>query len=334
MYRKATEALLLLVALLTCAACAPRLGTSTAVATKPLGTSPAATSAPPAATTASGEPSAVPEETPSPTPEPPLAALVNGQPIYLTEYDQAVAQYEADLQAQGIDPESEDGQNDLAYARTWILNVMIEQALTELAAAEAGIVVTDEEVDSYMADLVAEYGGEDAFQTRLAEMGDTYESAWQKTRSGLIGMEMMQLITENVPAVTEHVHARHILVDTETEAESLLNQLKAGADFVSLAKAYSQDLSTKNTGGDLIFFPRGILVAPEVEQVAFSLEPGEFSDVVPSALGYHIILVIEVDPAREVSPENLRLIQDQAVQKWIEELWADAEVERFVETVP
>ena len=138
----------------------------------------------------------------------------------------------------------------------------------------------------------------------------------------------------SVLTTTEHIHARHILVDTQQEAQSLLNQLKAGADFVALAQAYSHDLSTKETGGDLGFFPRGILVAPEVEDVAFSLEPGEISEVVTSALGYHILQVIEIDPAREVSPENQRLLQDQAVQKWIEELWADAEIEVFAEAAP
>lgn len=333
MHRKATGTLLLLVALLACVACAPTLSTATSVPDQPPTVSSSATAAP-TAPIAPSEPTDVPDDTASPTPEPPLAALVNGQPIYLTEYDQALGQYEADLRAQGIDPESSEGKEDLAYARPWILNVMIEQSLTEQAAAAAGIVVTDEEVDAYMADLVAEYGGEEDFRSKLAEMGDTYESAWEKTRSGLIGMAMMERISEGVPTVTEHVHARHILVDTEQEAQSLLDQLESGADFVSLAKAYSQDSSTKATGGDLGFFPRGILVAPEVEEVAFSLQPGEISGVVASALGYHIVQVVETDPAGEVSQENLRLLQDQAVQKWVEELWADAEIEWFVETTP
>ena len=327
MVRRAMRAMVLVVALLTCAACARGSGTA---APRPLATGAAATASAPDPT--ASEPTATPTEPPSPTPEPPLAARVNAQPIYLADYELALAQYETDLRAQGVDPESDEGKQDLNYARSWILNVMIEQALTEQAAAKAGIVITDEEVDAYIADMVAEYGGHDAFEVRLTEMGDTLETAWQKTRSGLIGNAMMQQISANVPTIAEHVHARHILVDTQQEAQSLLNQLKGGADFVALAQAYSQDLSTKETGGDLGFFPRGILVAPEVEDVAFSLEPGEISEVVTSALGYHVLQVIEIDPAREVSPENQRLLQDQAVQKWIEELWADAEIEVFVET--
>jgi len=211
---------------------------------------------------------------------------------------------------------------------------MIEQVLTEQAAVAAGVVVSDAEVDAYMQMVIDENGGEEAFRAKLAEWGETYEDAWQEVRAQLIGMAMTQRIVDSVPTVAEHVHARHILVDTPQEAERILAQLQAGADFAALAQAYSQDTSTRASGGDLGFFPRGILVAPEVEEAAFALQPGQFSGVVTSALGYHIVQVIERDPARPISPENLRILQDRAIQKWIEDLWAQADVQRFVETSP
>jgi parvulin-like peptidyl-prolyl isomerase len=71
-----------------------------------------------------------------------------------------------------------------------------------------------------------------------------------------------------------------------------------------------------------------------VEEVAFALQPGQFSGVVISELGYHIVQVVERDPARQISQENLSLLQETAVQDWVERLWAQAEVERFVETAP
>ena len=145
---------------------------------------------------------------------------------------------------------------------------------------------------------------------------------------------MTKRVVEGVPATDEHVHARHILVDTMEEADRILAQLQASADFGTLAQAYSQDTSTRDNGGDLGFFPRGILVAPEVERAAFDLQPGQFSGVVTSVLGYHIVQVVERDPARPVTQDNLRLLQDRAVQEWVEGLWSQAEVERFVETTP
>ncbi len=280
------------------------------------------------------EAAATPTALPSPTPEPPKAALVNGQPIYVTDYERELGRYEASLMARGIDPASPEGQQNLAQARTWVLDVMIEQVLTEQAALAAGVTVSDAEVDAYMQMMIEEVGGEEAFQARLEEWGETYEEAWQEVRAQLIGMAMTQRVIDSVPTTAEHVRARHILVDTPQEAERILAQLQAGADFAALARAYSQDSSTRESGGDLGFFPRGILVAPEVEEAAFALQPGQFSGVVTSSLGHHIVQVVERDPARPVSPENLRFLQDQAVQKWIEGLWAQAEVQRFIETTP
>jgi len=321
---KAAVKVAALTLLCACTACMPRFVTSIPTS------APAATDVAPADPTATATTVVLPTS----TPEPPLAARVNGQPIYLSDYERELGRYEASLESRGIDPNTPEGQENLAQARDWVLNVMIEQVLTEQAAAEAGVIVSDEEVDAYMQLMIDENGGEEAFRAKLAEWGETPEDAWQEVRAQLIGMKMTQRVVESVPTTTEHVHARHILVDTAAEAERILSQLQASADFATLARAYSQDTSTRESGGDLGFFPRGILVASEVEQAAFDLQPGHFSGVVSSPLGYHIVQVVERDPARTVSPENLRLLQDRAVQEWIEGLWSQAAVQRFVETGP
>lgn len=277
------------------------------------------------------EPTATPVP-PTPTSEEPLAARVNGEPIYLEDYQRELERYQSSLQAQGVNPDSDEGRQRVNQARGWILNMMIEQLLTEQAAREAGVTVSDAEVDQYMADMAAESGGEDAFQAKLEEWGETREHARQEIRAQLIGMRMTERVVAQVPETTEQVHARHILVETEEEARHIKSQLDAGADFASLAQAHSRDRSTRDTGGDLAFFPRGILVATEVEEVAFSLQPGQVSDVVPSPMGFHIVQVVERDPNRAVGSENLQLLRENAVQSWVDGLWAQAEIERFVET--
>jgi parvulin-like peptidyl-prolyl isomerase len=243
-----------------------------------------------------------------------------------------LGQYEASLEAQGIDPESEEGQENLNQAQKWILNVMIEQKLMEQAAEKAGITVTEEDVNGEMEAMIAESGSEEAFRAQLEEWGETYEEARREVRAQLIGMAMTERVLEGVPEETEHVHARHILVDTKEEAERLHAQLEAGADFAELAKAHSQDDSTRESGGDLGFFPRGILVATEVEEAAFALQPGQFSEVISSSMGYHIVQVIERDSNRPVSSENLRILQDRAIQEWVKSLWAQADVKRFIDS--
>ncbi len=326
---KATGRLVVLMLLFTSTACVPMPVTSTSHTSVPHTSVPLVTATAPAP--AYPAPTGVP---PSLTPEPPLAALVNGQSIYLADYERKLGQYEASLPAQGIDPTSSDGQAHLAQARAWVLDVMIEQVMIEQAAAVADVVISDAEVDDYMQEMITESGGEEAFLAKLAEWGETREDAWQEVRAQMIGMAMTERVVEGVSATAEHVHARHILLDTSQEAERILAQLQAGADFAALASAYSQDSSTRESGGDLGFFPRGILVAPEVEEAAFALQPGQFSGVVISSLGYHIVQVIERDPARSVGPESLRFLQDQAVQEWIKGLWGQAVVQRFVETAP
>jgi parvulin-like peptidyl-prolyl isomerase len=82
------------------------------------------------------------------------------------------------------------------------------------------------------------------------------------------------------------------------EALALLERLRAGEEFGSLAREFSHDLSTRNRGGDLGFVSRGTLPAP-LEDAAFSLEPGETADnPVKTIYGYHLLRVRERTPER------------------------------------
>jgi len=79
-------------------------------------------------------------------------------------------------------------------------------------------------------------------------------------------------------------------------AESLLVQLRNGADIETLARRYSDDPSTKDRGGDLGWFHRGMMV-PSFDRAAFALRPGEISGIVESPFGFHIIKVDRVQPS-------------------------------------
>jgi peptidyl-prolyl cis-trans isomerase D len=81
--------------------------------------------------------------------------------------------------------------------------------------------------------------------------------------------------------------------DIEAYAKGKLEAAKGGADFAGLAQAYSDDPATKTQGGDLGFIKRGAPLSRDIEETAFSLKPGEISDVVRADDGFHIIKVEE-----------------------------------------
>lgn len=109
----------------------------------------------------------------------------------------------------------------------------------------------------------------------------------------------------------EQVRARHILVrfdpnNPESAEEALaktngiLRRIRNGEDFAKVAEKESDDTSSAVRGGDLGFFSRGEMV-PEFESTAFGLEPGQISDPVKSAYGYHIIQTLEKSSQAEES---------------------------------
>ena len=140
----------------------------------------------------------------------------------------------------------------------------------------------------------------------------------------------------------ERVHARHILLSTankskeevpkiKAQAEDLLKQIKAGGDFAELAKKYSQDTGSAVKGGDLGWVVRGQTVK-NFEESAFSLKPKEISSVIGTEYGFHIIQVLEKEPAHlqsldEVKSQILTALRSQTVFDRMQELADQAHAE-------
>jgi peptidyl-prolyl cis-trans isomerase SurA len=95
---------------------------------------------------------------------------------------------------------------------------------------------------------------------------------------------------------------------TKAQADSIALQLRLGADFATAARRFSQDPGSKDQGGSLNWFRRGVMV-PEFERVAFSLRPGMISEPVESPFGYHIIQVERIQPA-EVQARHILLVPE------------------------
>jgi len=119
------------------------------------------------------------------------------------------------------------------------------------------------------------------------------------------------------------IHCRHILKMTRgldeaaaaakrAQADSILQVLRNGADFVTVARAETDEPAGQRSGGDLPWFGPGMMV-PEFEQAAMALQPGEISNIVTTPFGYHIILCEE---RRASAPEEELLRQVDAMMKY------------------
>jgi foldase protein PrsA len=270
-----------------------------------------------------------PTPVPTPTPPAPLAAMVNGQYVFLADYERRVAQYEQALLAQGMDPSSADGQANLVQIRQEVLDSLIDYVLIEQGATALGITLDDADVEARIEEDIAAGGGQAAFDEWLQSTGQSRDDYKEMLRESLLSQRVLESVVGDVPDVIEQVHARHIVVESEAEAREILALLQQGGDFVALARERSVDVATRDNGGDLGWFPRG-LIAPELEVAAFSLQPGEVSDVVELGGQYHILQVVERDPARSLAPEAQVDLSFALFDRWLAEQRAAAVIERFV----
>jgi parvulin-like peptidyl-prolyl isomerase len=256
-----------------------------------------------------------------------LAAMVGDTPIYLRDYQKQVTEWELAFVTQNTNLDEQAKIEMLEQGRRQVLDVMIEQVLIEQAAEREGIHLTDAEVESVIARDIEENGGREQFEAWLQENNWTYQEYQERQRSMMIASQMFEQVTRDVPTTAEQVHARHILVATEQEAREVLAKLQGGADFAELARQYSLDPSNKDSGGDLGFFPRATLVVPEIEDVAFSLQVGQISDVIQSPIGYHIIQVLERVQDRPLTEESWQALKETTFREWIGELWASTPID-------
>ena len=124
---------------------------------------------------------------------------------------------------------------------------------------------------------------------------------------------MRDKILADVPSTAEQVHVQQILLYNQDTALSFFTQLGGGADFNELASQ-----ADPLTRGDLGWVPRGYLLEPKIEEAAFNLTVGQYSDVIATDVGFHIVRILERDPQRPLSPDAYLALQELALKTWID----------------
>ncbi|MBY4894345.1 peptidylprolyl isomerase [Rhodobacteraceae bacterium N5(2021)] len=130
---------------------------------------------------------------------------------------------------------------------------------------------------------------------------------------------------------TIEYNAAHILLEGQEDAENMLTELEAGADFAELAAEHSIGPSGPN-GGALGWFTEGMMV-PEFEAAVMALEAGEVSSPVQTQFGWHVVLLNETREQAAPALEDVRAELEESIRRArvdarLAELTAEAEIER------
>lgn len=238
------------------------------------------------------------------TPEP-LALIVNTEGISLIEYEVERAQ---------LTEANETLQLELSadQQRQKVIDNLVDMALLAQAAYENGFSLDESVLQTEWDRLSEQTDGKDEFKNWLDKYKYTKSAFLAALKRSMAAAWQRDQIASSVPLEVEQVHIRQIVVSDEATAKRALEQVSVpGVSFESYSFRY--DLQT---GGDLGWFPRGYLLLPEVEEAAFTIEPGKISGVIQSEIGFHIIQVIAREQ-RPLSTDARRFLQYKAVQDWL-----------------
>ena len=178
----------------------------------------------------------------------------------------------------------------------------------------------------------------ESYLTEKKKMFDTIAKQTQVSEPDLRKMietsilrrKLQKVLADQVPTTAEQVQARHILVNTYDDAVKVEDRLSKGDDFAKVAQELSQDPGSKDSGGDLGWFPRGSMIK-EFEDAAFALQVNQISQPITTTYGVHIIQVIGHEQNRELEPSALTRVQSAALTSWLQTATADPnnKIERF-----
>ena len=248
-----------------------------------------------------------------------LVAKVNGTEITLAAFDRAFNRSRVTIG----DMASYDA------AVTVVLNMLIEQVLINQQAATMGITVTEEEIEAQYQDIRGMIPDDAEWQQWLESNIFTEDAFRESLRNNLITQRVQQAVVDTDTLIVTTVHARHILVSEQEEAETVMTRLDAGENFAQLASVYSNDPNTRNTGGDLGWFVRADLTVPDLADFAMQLQPGQRGGPVMTALGYHVIETLAFGQRPATSEEQYEVGIEQ-FNNWLETVRTSAIIERYI----
>lgn len=238
-------------------------------------------------------------------------ATINGAKISLRDFNEKLKR---ELDIIGSVSSLKEGEND--RLKEEILNELIDEKIMLLRAAKLSLSVHNEELEQKISEIKKDYpdGG---FEKIFTKSGINYDIWKEELRKRVLLEKLVQhdvnsnVLVEEDEALAyyqdhpekfiseEQVHAAHIVVQSQKEAEEALKRLKRGEDFGRVAQEVSMGPEGIR-GGDLGVFGRGVM--PEsFDKIVFSLPPGKVSKVVNTPYGYHIFKVFKKSKGERIN---------------------------------
>ncbi len=220
-----------------------------------------------------------------------------------------------------------------------MMQSITNEQLVKLGAAEYGLKATPEDINLELRNSASGGSGNitesefrEWYRQQLNESRLTDREYREVAATSLETSRLQQFLATKVPTVAKQIHLHAIAADNNDDAEQVRARLKSGEDFATVARDVFTDNASKETGGDLGWFPRGILPSG-LDEVAFSLKEGEISDVIPYSPQsdpssgntesvpptYFVFMVSEKADARPVVDEYLTVLKGRALQTWLSE---------------
>jgi peptidyl-prolyl cis-trans isomerase C len=260
----------------------------------------------------------------------PVIAKGNGFEIKQSELDEVVLGIKSAAAAHGetVPPEQMMGIESQMLNRLIQIQILLQKS-TDADKAEG-----KSKAELQISNLLDRAGSQEAFERQLKSVGMTSDELRSKvtqeatataTLTRELGINVTDADVKKFYADTnnttdfeqpEMVRAAHILLSIhdpvtgaeltddqkaakKKQLEDILMRARGGEDFAALAKQYSEDPGSKDTGGEYTF-PRGQM-APEFEAAAFSLTNNQISDIITTQFGYHIIKLLQKMPAKTMA---------------------------------
>ena len=244
---------------------------------------------------------------------------VNGEMIYADEIRARMASLRAEAESSGRELSAEER----FELRPQAIEHLVDRLLMRQEAARLKLQPTEAEIDAALASVAPKYDGTEGCRADAADaesredikarlMVDRLLARWLEGVRAPKTHEMREFYRKNQELfqTPELIGASHIVQQggEDESAEALLNEVRgsilAGEEFAAAAKRVSD---CPENGGDLGYFPRGVMV-DDFDKVAFATAPGEISTPFRTQFGWHIVLV------RDRKPEGLRTFDEVAVQ--------------------